>query len=97
MTGKLIAMAEKPVKQKCIACKQKFESDEQTLICPDCFKKYLANLQKERKAGVCPICRGNVQFTEFYAKIYYAGEKLCSDKCARIARLIKYKVRRNER
>ncbi|WP_301859276.1 hypothetical protein [uncultured Megasphaera sp.] len=83
-------------KQKCIACSQKFESDRETLLCDECYEKYKQHIQLSKQAGVCPVCGGNVQFTEFYAKTYYAGEKLCSDKCRRIERLVKYRMRREE-
>ena len=69
-------------KQKCIACKRKFDSDRETLLCDECYEKYKQHIQLPKQVGVCPVCGGNVQFTEFYAKIYYAGEKLCSDKKA---------------
>lgn len=84
-------------KQKCIACKRKFDSDRETLLCDECYEKYKQHIQLPKQAGVCPVCGGNVQFTEFYAKIYYAGEKLCSDKCGRIARIVKHRMRREER
>lgn len=84
-------------KQKCIACKRKFDSDRETLLCNECYEKNKQHIQLPKRAGVCPICGGSVQFTEFYAKAYYEGVKLCSDKCQRIARIVKHRMRKEER
>ncbi len=81
-------------KQKCIACKRKFESQRDSLLCDACYERYRNHMQMPKQAGICPVCGGNVQFTEFYAKIWTAGEKACSDKCGRIARLVKNRMRR---
>lgn len=84
--------------QKCIACHKKFYKKESSLLCDDCYEKYKANMQGEKEPGKCPVCGGSVIFAQYYDKAFYAGEQPCSDKCKRIARLVKNRMEKeNER
>ncbi len=81
-------------KQICIGCKRKFSNEAPTLLCDDCYEKYKANLQQEKQPGRCPVCGGSVQYSPFYEKLFFAGTMACSDKCKRIARIVKHRMQK---
>ena len=68
-------------KQKCIACKRKFESDRETLLCNECYEKYKQHMQLPKQAGVCPVCggRGYVKTTCPECGGYGRKEYICSE------------------
>lgn len=79
--------------QRCISCKKKMHNSP-SLLCEACYEQYKTRLQQPRQTGICPICGGSVTYSDFYAKAWHAGDRVCSDKCRRIARVVKHRMRK---